>query len=240
MKKDSIEKYIEESLSEEERDDFFHKLNHDSELIDELQVNLYMDDLLEQASNPERSEGAFLKKLTKAIEEQNQDSAPKKISSKKFKKVKSSRRKRRSKSPVPFLTITTIAACLVTCFTLLVISNSSSKGSNVAKHNSNLYIQDIEGEVFVTRNNKKSQLKDGDYIFEDDFISTGNSGKASLRYLSENSTAKIKPNSALSIMTNTDKSELDKVLFVKRGRVSFDIVNTSVQKELKRKFQTFI
>ena len=227
-----IEKFVEEEISEAETLDLFQELNSNSAMTDELQQNLYMDELMEQSFKEDKSADVFLKNLTNRIQEENKSV---KMRTGKFNKLNSGSykkpiiKKKKKSSPAPILIFSAIAACLAVGLTILVVKNENtgtvSSGSAAPNVSSNLYIQDINGNISVTRNGQSHKLKNGDFILENDVLTADNNSSGSLYFISEKTTITLRPKSKFSIDSKIDSAEKDKVFNVLKGRVYFDVAH---------------
>lgn len=227
--KDLIEKFIEGSLSEKESSALFEELNHNSELTDELQKSLYMDELLEQSFNEEKSDEVFIAELTEKLKEENRQGKQRsgkfnKLNTNKVRRVKPVNRK---KSSSPILIFSAIAACMAVGLTILILSKSSKNDRRTQgpQISSNLYIQDIKGSVSINRDGKMIELSDGDFILKGDLLVTDSAGKGSLYFISEKTKIIINPDSEFHIESDISKSEQNKVFNVQKGRVYFDVAH---------------
>lgn len=247
--KDLTEKFVEGSISDNECEALFAELNHNSELTDELQQNLYMDELLEQSFIEEKSAENFLANLTEKLKEENRQKKGRtgkfskqstgkfnKISTGKFSKQSTGQYKKpviKKKSQAPILIFSAIAACFAVGFTLIVLNNNasdssptlSSNSNNTPEVNSNLYIQDIKGTVNINRDGKTMALKDGDFILKGDTLSAQEESTGSLYFISEKTKITLNPESEFSIESDISKTESNKTFNVKKGRVSFDVAH---------------
>ena len=227
--KDLIEKFIEGSLSEKESSALFEELNHNSELTDELQKSLYMDELLEQSFNEEKSDEVFIAELTEKLKDENRQVKQRsgkfnKLNTNKVRRVKPVKRK---KSSSPILIFSAIAACLAVGLTILILSKSSpnDQGTQGQQISSNLYIQDIKGTVSINRNGNISNLQDGDFILKGDVLSAGSNSTGSLYFISEKTKVILNSNSKFSIDSDIGKDEKHKVFDVMHGRIYFNVAH---------------
>ena len=233
--KDLTEKFVEGSISDNECEALFAELNHNSELTDELQQNLYMDELLEQSLIEEKSADNFLANLTEKLKEENRQKKARtgkfnKMSTGKFNKLATGKHKiqvikKKKKSQTPIFIFSAVAACLAIGLTIVVLNKPSSKPMNVAEINSNLYIQDIDGTINLKRNGKTLPLKDGDFILKGDILTADKTSTGSLYFISEKTKILLKPESKFSIESDISKSERNKVFNVQKGRVYFDVAH---------------
>ena len=243
--KDLTEKFVEGTISDAECEALFAELNHNSEMTDELQQNLYMDELLEQSLVEEKSADNFLANLTERLKEENRQKKIRtgsfsKASTGKFNKAstgkfnrlssgtykKPNMKKKKRNSQAPILIFSAIAACVAVGFTILLVNNKENSPSVASTNiNSNLYVQDIKGTVSVKRNGKLTNLKDGDFIFKGDQLSSADNGTASLYFISEKTKISLKSGSRFSIDSDISKSEANKVFNVQQGRVYFDVAH---------------
>ena len=246
--KDLLEKFVEEEISEAETLDLFQELNSNSEMTDELQHNLYMNELMEQSFKEERSANVFIENLTERIQEENKSI---KMRTGKFNKLNSGTykkpvsKKKKKKSPAPILIFSAIAACLAIGLTVLAVKNqnsSVSSGTSTAdastsrttptelssispEVSSNLYIQDVKGLVTVKRKGQTFKLKNGDFILKGDVLATGQKGAGSLYFISEKTKIILRPKSEFSIESKIDKTEQNKIFHVLKGRAYFDVAH---------------
>lgn len=228
--KDLTEKFVEGSISDNECETLFAELNHNSELTDELQQNLYMDELLEQSFNEEKSADNFIANLTEKLKEENRQ---KKARTGKFNKLNTTKQRRPSykpkkkKSAAPIYIFSAIAACVALGLTIIVLNNKSvsTNTSSAPEISSNLYIQDIVGTVNLKRNGKTIPLKEGDFILKGDSLSASTGSTGSLYFISEKTKIVLNPESRFSVDSEVDKNEKNKVFTVVDGRVLFDVAH---------------
>lgn len=226
-----IEKFVEEEISETEILDLFQELNSNSEMTDELQQNLYMDELMEQSFKEGKSADVFLKNLTERIQEENKAV---KMRTGKFNKLSSGSyrkpviKKPKRKAPAPILIFSAIAACFAIGLTVLVVksSESTAPGSSTAPAvSSNLFIQDIKGTVNVNRAGSTMELKDGDFILKGDVLTAGANSSGTLNFISEKTRIIMNSESEFAIESEIQKTETNKVFNVQKGRVYFDVAH---------------
>lgn len=227
--KDLIEKFIEGSLSEKESSALFEELNHNSELTDELQKSLYMDELLDQSFNEEKSEDVFISELTEKLKEENRHIKQRtgKFNRLNTNKIRRVPPKKRNKPSSLILIFSAVAACFAVGLTILILSKSSTDSPRAPGQqiSSNLYIQDIKGSVSVNRDGKMVELSDGDFIIKGDLLVTDSASKGSLYFISEKTKIIINPDSEFHIESDISRSEQNKVFNVRKGRVYFDVAH---------------
>jgi hypothetical protein len=229
--KDLIEKFIEEeALTDEERETLLKALTDNYELTDELQTNLYMDELLEQALDDEKTGDVFIAKLKERINNE-------KIASKKKTLNRSSSSKKRSHKSITVIPpkkkpsllpvyIGAVAACLIISLVVAFYIMNQQNNSNSPFKNgdsSNLYVQDIKGSVNITRDGQTNILKEGDFILKGDIISSESSSTCKLYFISEKTVVSIMSDSQLKIGSEISKDTSQKIFFINKGRVGFDV-----------------
>ena len=235
--RDLTEKFVEGSISDNECEALFAELNHNSELTDELQQNLYMEELLEQSFVEEKSAENFIANLTEKLKEENRQKKSRsgsfnKLSTGRFNKINTGKHRRplvkakKKKSQAPIIIFSAIAACFAVGLTIIVLNKGTSTSvASTPEVSSNLYIQDIVGTVNLNRNGKTIALKDGDFILKGDSLSASTGSTGSLYFISEKTKIVLNPESKFSIDSDVDKSEKNKAFTVNKGKVLFDVAH---------------
>ena len=226
MFKDIYEKYIEgEKLTDEEHELLLEFLQEDYALTEDLQRQLYIEELIEQAVDDKKSEDAFIaaleKRISKLNQKRNRQNSQTAILAKE-KRKKAFLKHSKEKSIVPFV-ILTLVACLIISFVVAFAILDSDKPEPGFVERSNLYIQDIKGTVYIIRKGKKSSLKNGDYLQKGDKILNHSNQTCKLFFISEKTSISIKAKSELFIKSGIEKKNNIKEFYIYRGSELFDV-----------------
>ncbi|MCM8536407.1 MAG: FecR family protein [Lentisphaeraceae bacterium] len=222
-------KCIEGTLTIREEKTLLKQLEVSSEFTDKLQYNLQVDELLQQTLVKEKSAEIFMAELNKRLKQVAVPN-PTRITHTRLQTSKFRARTRKSKKQTfPPLLLAAVAASLLIGFFLFFMNIQSRETQNLVVQTpvktiqSILAIDEIDGDLEITRNGKSYLAKSGDYLLKGDTLKTKESSTASLKFTNETTEITLKSQSTLLIESSMKKQQPRKVFMVDDGEVFFDV-----------------